>query len=610
MSPRRVRKTKSLYKKGGTKQDKLPEKVFKFNSRVVFIVVFFFGVALIAQMGRWQVLNHEKYVALANSQYLSTKKHPSGRGNIYGADGSILATDRPAWNVYASLSSYSDERETFFNDKESFVRSVSEILGNDPNQLEAKLTDDFRFVLIEDGITPDQKKALEETEIFAGASKGFGLYFEKSEKRFYPNNALASHILGYMGKDINGKDIGLYGIEGYYFGDLLGTEGYTYEEQDAYKNVILTTQYEPILPREGKDITLTIVPGIQKKVEEKLRKGVESHQGKSGSAIVMNPKTGEILAMANYPTYNPNEYWRQQETWVFKNKAIADVYEPGSVFKPITVAIGLETGAINKNTQCNDATGFITIYEGTPDEKKIYTWDKKPDGIITPSEYLQLSNNPCIAKTAMAVGHEKYYPMMREFGIGDFVGLGLQDETNSYVRPYEEWLEIDLVVTSFGQSISATPMQMISAISAIANDGKRMQPYVVKEVASDDEVIKFVPKVASQPISEKTADDVARMMTSVVTGGDAKWIFDKYLRDYDIAGKTGTAQIPLPDRAGYYTDRTNATFIGFAPVDDPKMIMLIRIEEPSLNTYAASTAVPVWVDTFLAIADDLEVPKK
>lgn len=609
MSPRLRRKKKSLYSKGSVKADKSPEKIFLFNSRVVFGVVLLIAFGVLLQMSRWQIFGAEKYKALANSQYLNTQMQPSGRGNIYAADGSILATDRPAWDVFASLSSIENEREEFFKEKDKYVTTLSEILGVEKEALDAQLTEEFRYFSIKKGITPDEKKALEEVQIFEKQNPGFGLYFEKSEKRFYPNGSLASHVLGYMGADEDGNDIGLYGVEGFYFGDLLGTEGYTYQEQDAYGNVILTAEYEPVLPREGKDITLTIVPGIQKKVEEKLKKGVESHQAKSGSAIVMNPATGEIIAMANYPTYNPNAYWRE-EPWIFKNKSIADVYEPGSVFKPITVAIGLETGAINENTVCNDEKGYITMYEGTQDEAKIYTWDKKPDGKITPAEYLQFSNNPCIATTALAVGHEKYFPVMKDFGIGDFVGLGLQDETNSYVRPYEEWLEIDLAVTSFGQGISTTPIQILSAISAIANDGKRMKPYVVKEVQNEDETIKFAPQVVSQPISEETADKVAVMMTSVVTGGDAKWVFDKYLREYDIAGKTGTAQIPKKDTVGYYTDRTNATFVGFAPVEDPKMIMIIRLEEPGLNEFAASTAVPVWVETFLAIADDLEVPKK
>jgi cell division protein FtsI/penicillin-binding protein 2 len=607
-----MRKRKRVRKKlidSGTSQ-KSSQKLFSFNSKVIFLFLMLLALGVTAQMFRWQVLESEKFRKLAKTQYTDTQRQSSGRGNIYAADSTILATDKPTWDVYASLSSIEDERDDFFKEKEAYLEKVSGILGLKKEELDKKLSKDFRYVSLKKGVDTNTKQALESEQIFTERAPGFGLHFGKSEKRYYPNGSLAAHTLGYMGKNDMGQDRGFYGIEGYYFSDLLGTEGFTYEEQDAYGNVILTSEYEPVLPREGKDIVLTIEPGIQEEVENALKKGVETHQAKSGTAIVMNPNTGAIIAMANYPSYNPNEYWRTQDGWIFKNKAVGDVYEPGSVFKPITVSIGLETEAITEDTVCNDATGYLTFYEGTPDEKTIYTWDKQPDGKISPEQYLQYSNNPCIAKTALAVGHKKYYPMIKEFGIGKFIGLGLQDETNSYLAPYERWTELDLAVTSFGQSISTTPMQITSAISTIANEGKRMRPYVVKEVIDDNEPIPNQPTVEAQPISEETADKVAEMMVSVVRGGDAKWIFEEHLTDYSIAGKTGTAQIPKKDSTGYYADRTNATFIGFSPVKDAKMIMLVRLEEPGLNEYAATTAVPVWADIFLDIADDLEIPKK
>lgn len=322
-----------------------------------------------------------------------------------------------------------------------------------------------------------------------------------------------------MGQDENGEEKGVYGIEGYYYGDLIGAEGFTYEEKDALGNVILTSEYEPVLPRRGKDIKLTIVPSIQTKVEEVLKEGVTKYQAKSGSTIVMDPTTGAILAIANYPNYNPNEYWRTQEPWIFSNKAVSDVYEPGSIFKPITVAIGLETGSITPETVCDDLTGYFTMYEGRTDEVKIRTWDGMPDGSITPEQYLQYSNNPCIAQTALKVGLEKYYPLMTQFGIGEYIGLGLQEESNSYLKPQKDWIELDLAVTSFGQSVASSPMQMISALSTIANHGVRMKPYLVSSVIDEDETIEFEPQQIANPISAETADTVAAMLRSVVRKG-------------------------------------------------------------------------------------------
>ena len=590
--------------------------MFDLNLRLISTAILIFAFGLLLQMSRWQIFNSEYYSALAKSQYTDSSTQDSSRGVIYASDGTVLATDQPSWNVYASLSSIEEERENFFSRKDDYVSTTSSILKVEQQDIEQLLTDDFRYVPIAKNVDNETKKALEGEHIFASEKAaeneppGFGYYFEKSEKRIYPNGEFASHILGFMGRDEDGNEKGVYGIEGYYFGDITGTNGYTYEEQDANGNIILTAEYDPVLPKKGKDITLTVQPNIQTLVSEVLEDGVKKQQAKSGSAIVMDPRTGEIIAMANYPTYDPNQYWRTGEKTIYKNKAVADVYEPGSVFKPLTVAIGLETEAIEEDTVCKDDTGYVKFYEGTPDERTIYTWDKNPDGHITPEEYLQYSNNPCIVDTAVKVGHEQYYPKMKEFGIGEFVNIGLQDESNSYIKPYEDWILLDLAVTSFGQSISTTPLQMISALSTIANDGERMRPHIVQSVSSEEEVIEYEPEVLASPISKETANLTAKMMRSVVERGDAAIAFSQHLEDYDIAGKTGTAQIPKKDEVGYYADRVNATFIGFAPVEDPQMIMLVRIEEPQLGAYSATTAVPIWVDMFKEIAPDLGIPKK
>ena len=586
------------------------EKLFTISTAIIYAGLTIFAIGIILQMSRWQIINGEYFKALAQSQYIDSDRQASARGMIYASDDTILATDQPSWDIYISLSTIENERTEFFAEKDKFVAAVAGILQLDKESVSEKITDDIRFVPIAKDVDTQTKKALEETQIFTKKSPGFGLYFIQGEKRVYPNGTLASHILGFMGQDENGEEKGVYGIEGYYYGDLIGAEGFTYEEKDALGNVILTSEYEPVLPRRGKDIKLTIVPSIQTKVEEVLKEGVTKYQAKSGSTIVMDPTTGAILAIANYPNYNPNEYWRTQEPWIFSNKAVSDVYEPGSIFKPITVAIGLETGSITPETVCDDLTGYFTMYEGRTDEVKIRTWDAMPDGSITPEQYLQYSNNPCIAQTALKVGLEKYYPLMTQFGIGEYIGLGLQEESNSYLKPQKDWIELDLAVTSFGQSVASSPMQMISALSTIANHGVRMKPYLVSSVIDEDETIEFEPQQIANPISAETADTVAAMLRSVVRKGDGSAIFAQYLPDYDVAGKTGTAQIPYKDRAGYYDDRINTTFVGFAPVDDPHMIMLIRLEEPGLGQYAATTVVPVWIDTFNKIAGDLQIPKQ
>lgn len=571
-----------------------------------FISLIAFGV--LVQAFRWQIIQGDLYASLAKAQYLDSQQYSSTRGVILGADGTVLAVDEPAWDVYASLSSLAEERELFFANKDKYVATISGILGKDKEVIESKLSDGFMYVKLDENISSEKKKALSEAEIFPDGNDGylesFGLYFEKKEKRVYPNGRIASHILGFIGKDSEGNDVGQYGVEGFYFSDITGKEGYTYEEKDSYGNVILTSEYDPILPRQGKNFTLTINPAIQLKVERTLKKGVIEYQAKSGTAILMDPNTGAIIAMANYPDYNPNEYWKVTDPWVFKNKAVADVFEYGSVQKPITEAIALESGEIDSSYICDDKTGYIKLYD-----KTLYTWNKQPNGKLTLSGILEKSNNPCAAQVALEAGHSYYYPKLGEFGIGKFIGIGLQDEATGYLKPYEEWTKLDLAVTAFGQSISATSLQIISALSTIANEGNRMRPYIISSVKEGDEVINIDPQIIASPISSKTAKLVATYMAGVVKRGEPKTLFAVNLPNYSIAGKTGTAQVPRKDAAGYYKDRTNTLFVGFSPVEEAKMIMLVRLEEPKTNTYAVNTAVPVWINLFKTLANDLEIPK-
>lgn len=571
------------------------------------IVMFFLGIFILLiflQIFRLQVLEGDKWSTIAETQYTSRQRSASGRGIIYGANGSVLAIDQPSWDVYATLSSDHRERELFFEHKDAFVAEIAGILEIEKEEISSKIHDEFYHFLIDTGVSNDKKKALKEANIFGEGREGFGLYFEKVEKRLYPDGSLLSHVLGFIGKNEAGEDVGNYGVEGYYFGDITGEETFSYEERDALGNIILTVEYEPVISRSGKDIVLTIDPSIQAKVEEVLEDGVRWQRARSGSAIVMDPSTGQIIAMANYPDFNPNEYWRASKSEIYRNKAVSDVYEYGSTHKPITIAIALEENMLDEDYICNDRTGYIKVHN-----EKLHTWNKKAEGELTLSGILEKSNNPCTARVALETGLQKYYPKLTEFGIGQFVGIGLAEESNSYLKPYEEWTELDLAVTAFGQSISATPLQIISAIGAIANDGSRMRPYIVSEIREGEEIVKYQPSELSQPISKETARTVTEYMENAVREGEARNFFNNFLPDYDIAGKTGTAEIPRQDGVGYHTDRTNATFVGFAPSKNPEMIMLVKIEEPKLSTFAASTAAPIWVDMFSAIADDLKIPK-
>lgn len=600
-----LHKTSSNSKKSKEKEN---------NLHVVGTFISIFALIVIIQAFRWQVLESETFTLLAQEQYEGTQRQSTSRGTISSRDGTILAVDQPVWGVYATLSTDEDERDLFFKYEDKFVAEISGILGIEEAEIKEKITDDFVYFNIAHDVSSEKKQALEEAKIFGEGTAGFGLYFEEEEQRVYPNGSLAAHILGFIGKDEEGNDVGQYGIEGFYFNDIIGEEGYTYEEKDSSGNVILTEEYESILPVEGKDITLTINSVVQEKVEEVLKEGVEYYQAKSGTAIIMDPKTGAIIAMANYPTYDPNEYSLVSDPWIFKDKAVADVYEYGSVQKPITLAIGLETESIDEDYICDDSTGYLDLYEvtGYPDlvGRKIYTWNKAPAGVLTLSGILRTSNNPCAARVALEVGREDYYSKLEEFGIGEFIGIGLQDEATSYIADLDNWTNLDLITASYGQGISATALQVLSALSTIANYGQRMKPYIISEISDDDETITYEPQVLSEPISAENASSVIQMMKVVVQEGDPKYYFADLNKKYSIAGKTGSAQIPKENEAGYEEDKTNTTFVAFVPAEDAQIIMIVRLEEPKSSPYSATTAVPLWKNIFEAIADDLEIQQK
>lgn len=582
------------------------------NIYLVGYIVSILAFLIFIQIFRWQVIDSDKLQTLASSQYQSSGTQTATRGKIMAADGTILAVDQPAWNIYATLSKDATEREKFFAQKDKFVTEVSSILGVEKSEIEDKITDDFVYVSLAKGVSTDKKNALAQDEIYGTGTAGFGLYFESQEQRIYPNGSLAAHVLGFIGSDSSGTALGQYGIQGYYFGDLNGAEGYTYEEKDSAGNVILTSEYDPVLPRSGKDFTLTIVPNIQTKVETALEAGVKEARAKSGSVIIMDPKTGAIIAMANYPTYNPSEYWRASEAWILKNRAVSDVYEYGSVEKPITFAIALDTGAITEDYSCNDATGSLDLYKATGYEdlkgRYIYTWNKQASGKIDIAGVFAKSNNPCAAQAGLKVNFSQFYSYLKEFGIGQFIGIGLQEESTSYLKDYNLWTKLDQITASYGQGISATPLQIISAFSALANGGVRMRPYIISQITDDTETINIEPKVLSTPISKETAAIVSEALAKAVQedllGGLAK-----DLKKYDIAAKTGTAQIAKTGSSGYEENITNTTVVGFAPSDNPKFVMLVKLEEPQISTYAAYTSVPIWRSIFLAIKDDLEIQK-
>lgn len=581
--------------------------------RIVTFLVTLAAFIVVVQSFRWQIVYADKFKNLSSNQYTSTSTQDVKRGSILTKDGTVLAVDKPIYNVYATLSLEEEEREIFFSHLDEFVAEVSGILNLEEDEVRKKLPNDFVYAPLAKGISADKKKALEEANIFGEGTEGFGLYFEGEEERIYPNGTLASHLLGFLGKNEKGETTGEYGVQGYYYGDLIGKEGYSYEEKDSSGNTILTSEYKVITARDGKNITLTIDANIQSKVEKILAERVKSVKAKSGSAIIMEPSTGRIIAMANYPDYDPSKYWRVSDSWILKNRAVSDAYEYGSVMKPITFAIGIESGFIDKNYICNDETGYLDLYEATGYAdligRKVYTWNRLPNGTQTISDILKNSSNPCTAKAALSYDSKTFYDYLSRFGISQYIGIGLEEEATNYLKSFDYWTKLDIITASFGQSITATPLQLISALSTFANNGVRMKPYIIDSISDDNETISTKPSVISTPVSEDTAHFIRDAMLEAVDNG-LLGLLAGDLKNYSIAAKTGTAQAIDPENGGYKDDVTNDTVVGFAPAENPKIIMLVKMEEPHISYYASSTTVPAWREIFLSIADDLEIPTR
>lgn len=563
---------------------------------VIFVYLVVLGIffVLVLALYRWQIVYFDKFNTLAKTQIYQQNSVISKRGTVYTADGMVLAADQPTWDLIVSISNKQDYKRFFEpSNFTKFKKIVKEILNKDISYLQDKSLDKLAYIVIAEGLTKaDMLKIKGENFV--------GVYFKQNIKRIYPNGTLASHVIGFVGRNVKGEPIGLYGVEGFFWGDLKGKAGIIKREKSINGQTLAVGQYKQALLREGKNIMLTIRSGLQAKVEQVLAKQVKKFKAKSGSVIIMNPHTGEIIAMANYPTYDPNIYWKYKDLRIFKNLAVSSVYEYGSVQKPLTLAMALQEKIIDKKYKCND-TGSLKVLD-----KVVYNWAYAKYGWIDLLGILEHSDNVCAAKVGLKIGAKTMYSYFKKLGIGHLLNIGLQDEETGYLKDCRLWNKADVAVASFGQMVSATPLQVLSALSTIANHGIRMQPFIVKKIFSSEEEIDFKPYVAEKVFSREVADHIAFLMFKA-TMKQREW--RRYRGVYEVAGKTGTAQIPKKDGIGYEEDKVNTTFVGFVPYKEPAIIMLVRLEEPQKYQLASKTAVPAWQAIFDVVKDELGVPQ-
>jgi len=542
----------------------VPQKLIKRRLIVLLLFSLILSIALLGRVFWIQLVRGEELKERALNQWTSDVPIEPKRGTIYDRNKNPLAISATVDTVVASLPDIEDVKET--------AAKLAGALNMDPEELEKTLADAKSK---KKGAIYIKRKISEEESEAVRNLKLSGIYFTKEHKRFYPERNLCSHVLGFTGIDSQGLD----GIELIYEKYLKGTPGRIVSEKDAFSRKLPfgTDQYIP--PEDGLDLVLTIDKIIQHIAERELEKAIAQHSAKRGTIIVMDPKTGEILALANKPDYDPNHYGQYPQS-LWRNSAVSDVYEPGSTFKIVTASAALEEGVARPEDTFFDP-GY-TIVSGV----RIGCWYHGGHGSQTFIQLLENSCNPGFVELGTRLGKERFMKYIKGFGFGELTGIDLPGEARGILDPSKVG-PVELATITFGQGISVTPIQIITALSTIANDGKLVQPHVAKAILDKDgnTIHEFSPAPLRQVVSYETAQEMKRILESVVTngtGGRGK------VEGYRVAGKTGTAEKYAP---GKYV----VSFMGFAPVEDPQLAILVIIDEPQGGLiYGGTIAGPVF----------------
>lgn len=531
-----------------------------------FVVCF---LVIVVRLFYWQSVKAVELSSLGESQYGKDVKLRPVRGEIRTSDGFPIASNKLSYLVFANPKE--------IKDKDIVVNLLAPLLKSDPASISALLSLNRYWVALNRSVDSDTKSAIEKLN-FPGVG------FDDHSVRFYPEASIAAKVMGFVGKDDTGEDTGYFGLEGYYDRQLRGKEGIATQIHDALGRPILAKITASSGEVNGRNLTLHVDRVLQYVLESELKRGVERYGARGGMAAMMDPKTGGILAMASFPSFDPRSY-ALFDNEDYKDSFITDTYEPGSTFKPLVMAAAINEGLVKPDTRCDICSGPVTI-----GGYKIKTWNDQYQPNLTMNDVLVHSDNTGMVYISRKLGLDRMIKYIDLFGFGRATNIDLQGEVTPSLRPRDSWYPIDLATSSFGQGISVTPIELLSAFGALANKGIRMEPHVVASVeTADGKTLPIPPIIVNKPITEKTAKIVTEILVNAVNNGEAKFAKTK---GYRFAGKTGTAQIPV---AGHY-DPTNtiASFIGYAPAEDPKFVMLVIIDRPTSSIYGAETAAPVF----------------
>jgi cell division protein FtsI (penicillin-binding protein 3) len=529
-----------------------------------------FFLALILAIGarafQLQVLQGDTLMRLGQRQHLKEWIVLPKRGAFLDRAGEPLALSMESQSVYA--------RPHRIQEAARVSQNLAEILNLLPAEVRQKISSDKPFVWIK-----RQVSAPEAEKIQALNLDGIGMFYEPN--RHYPQGHLAGQLIGFVGRDSEG----LEGLELKYNDYVRGATGSSVAERDALGRRVLVQGVEGLQIPPGSDIHLTLDTSIQHMAEKELEAAILKYRAKAGVAIVVEPRTGEVLAMANYPSFDPNHYAKQTAEQR-RNRVVTDSFEPGSTFKTILAAAALEEEIVGK-----DDLFYCEMGKYPFAGKMIH--DTHPHGWLSFAKILQVSSNIGFTKVAEKVKRERFFRYIEKFGFGKVTGIDVPGEVAGIVRRTEQWAAVDLATHAFGQGISTTPLQLVMAYAAIANGGFLMRPYVTRRVVgpNGETLMENQPHVIRRVVSEKTSRLLAGMLGDVTNdGGTGKMA---KIDGFEVAGKTGTAQKADPVHGGYSKKRVGS-FVGFVPANDPRLVALVLIDEPEVNSYGGVVAAPAF----------------
>lgn len=547
------------------------------NWRIYALVFFIFTIAAIVFLRLYslQVFSYASYRALAEGQHKLFGELFAQRGEIYFKDKNEeypVVVNRETKMAYAVPKEIENARES--------AGKLAEILALDRTELESRLGNpEDMYEVLKHRLTGDEIQKIRDAKLP-------GVHLEDEFYRYYPSGELAANVLGFVGwkdNDFGGR----YGLESYFNRELTGQSGKITHDRDASGKWVTTNERQIVPAQNGDSFVLTIDHIVQYETEKILKSAVEKFNAPGGSIIVMEPDTGKILSLANYPSFDPNTYAQVEDINAYRNPAVNDPYECGSVFKGITLAAGLDSDKITPDTTYTD-TGAVKEAGYT-----IKNSDLKANGLQTMTQVLEKSLNTGAVYVERLLGNKNFADYVKRFGFGERTGIDFPGEGRGDIKNLEnQRIDIQFYTAAFGQGITVTPIQLISAYSALANGGVLMKPQLVEKIIhSNGSEEKIQPQEIRRVISEKASLEIGQMLRSVVTDGHGKMAD---IPGYAVAGKTGTAQVASNEKKGYEEGKTVGSFAGFAPADNPRFAILIKIDDPKNVQWAESSAAPTF----------------